>query len=153
MYPRQPDDLNPARGIINALILSAYIWIIIGSIVILLSGCATKPWTKGEMALGAAALTATGLDWAQTRNLSRNPDKFRERNPLLGGHPSTQKVDLFVASSITLGALIAHFGPSLIPESWVEFRESFRTVFLGLWAATEGIVIIGNWNTGTAARW
>jgi len=37
------------------------------------------------------------MDWAQTRNIARNSDKWREINPILGEHPSEDKVDAYFA--------------------------------------------------------
>jgi len=39
-------------------------------------------------------------DWAQTRYISRNTDKFHERNLILGRYPSTTKVDTYFLTVI-----------------------------------------------------
>jgi hypothetical protein len=37
MYPHEPDDLDTARGIINALILSGYLYAILGGLWIIIT--------------------------------------------------------------------------------------------------------------------
>ena len=34
------------------------------------------------------------IDWAQTRQIAAQPDKWLELNPLLGQHPSRAKVNI-----------------------------------------------------------
>ena len=36
-------------------------------------------------------------DWAQTRQIAKNPDKWFETNKLLGVHPSVSRVDTYFA--------------------------------------------------------
>lgn len=36
------------------------------------------------------------LDWAQTRRIARNPDKYYEKNLVLGEHPDQKSVDAYM---------------------------------------------------------
>lgn len=41
-------------------------------------------------------LTAGMADWAQTRQISRDPHRHEEANPFLGPHPSQERVDRYM---------------------------------------------------------
>ena len=64
-------------------------------------------WTDTQKALYLSAQVATVIDWAQTRHIAKNPDKFQEVNPLIGKNPSTNKVDAFMAGRMVANHLIA----------------------------------------------
>jgi hypothetical protein len=46
------------------------------------------------------------IDWMQTRYISRNPDKFKERNPILGSRPSKSKVDAYFATVMLMTTIL-----------------------------------------------
>jgi hypothetical protein len=70
-----------------------------------------RDWAGEEIGWGAAAAAVRLADWAQTRNIVRDPDRFRETNPLIGEHPSRGRVDgSFVLGSALLFGL-AHYLP------------------------------------------
>jgi len=56
---------------------------------------AEESWTSADTNRELVYASFHVMDWAQTRNISRNPDKWYETNALLGRHPSTDKVDLY----------------------------------------------------------
>jgi hypothetical protein len=59
----------------------------------------------------AAVLAA---DWLQTREISRNPDRFYETNPVLGRHPSLSAVNAYFAAG-----LLAHTAVAMaLPPPW-----------------------------------
>ena len=62
-----------------------------------------RPWTDVEKVVFVANTVLTTMDWSQTRYLSRNP-VYYETNPILGTHPSTQKIDMFF-----IGQLIGQY--------------------------------------------
>ena len=70
-----------------------------------------REWTTEEKWTGAAALTLSVIDWAQTRHIAKNPDKWRELNPVLGTNPSVGRVNTYFAMSIAGAAVAAHFMP------------------------------------------
>ena len=63
-------------------------------------------WTTTQKALYLSAQSATVIDWAQTRYIAKNPDKFTEVNPLLGEKPSTDKVDAFMVARLALKVIL-----------------------------------------------
>jgi len=92
-------------------------------------------WDRTDAALGAAALTATVIDWSQTRYVAKNPcphagggsactDPYREAGlarHFIGEYPTVGKVDRYFAGVVVVGGLVAHALPS-----------DYRKVFLGL---------------------
>jgi hypothetical protein len=65
-------------------------------------------WGSTDTFLLATMLTSTAIDWGQTRYIARNPDRFYERNPILGRHPSVNRVDRYFAlCGLAAGGLTA----------------------------------------------
>lgn len=115
-------------------------------IVLALAPClpvrAQEEWTGTQQALAATALVLVAADWAQTRYIARNPDRFRELNPLLPEHPTVAQVNRHFALSIAAGAVLAHF----LPSEW-------RTVFLGSVVVAEASIVGRNFKLGIKASW
>lgn len=61
----------------------------------------SRPWTDEEKLLGATALTLHAIDTAQTSYGMKHG--YRELNPILGSHPSDDKLAAFFVLS-TLGS-------------------------------------------------
>ena len=59
----------------------------------------TKPeWSKADKERQALYMAMHLADWAQTKNIARNPEKFYEKvNLILGDHPHPDKVDAYFA--------------------------------------------------------
>lgn len=98
-------------------------------------------WSKADTQREVAYQMFLGVDWAQTRYVARNPDKFIERNPILGDHPSVDKVDAhFVLSGL------AHYGISrALDEKW---RKRFQYVTV----AFQGAVVARSVHIGVGIR-
>jgi len=88
---------------------------------------ATRAWTPQEKRWAALAVTAGAIDWLQTRNIARNPDRWRERNPRLPDHPTIGQVNRHFATGLVAGALIAHF----VPEYRLPFLRTVAVVQFG----------------------
>ena len=80
-----------------------------GAILVAAAGGAqaqSQAWTTLDYSLAAGAATMMALDWAQTRYGARNPSRYAERNPVMGEHPSTAKVDrYFTAASLLMAGV------------------------------------------------
>ncbi len=100
------------------------------------------PWSKQDFILESSFAAITIVDWAQTRYISRNPERFYEKNPILGKHPSTSKVDLYMGASILSHIVITHF----LPAKW---RPTWQCVWIILELKTVG----GNNQVGIGVRW
>ena len=95
------------------------------------------PWNAADTKREAVYLTLHTMDWAQTREIARNPDKWHETNPYLGNHPSVARVNrYFVAMGIT-HIVIAHILPA-------NYRRAFQYVTIGV----EAGYVVHNFSMG-----
>jgi hypothetical protein len=105
--------------------------------ILLFSASAHADWERRDTELLAATAALTVMDWGQTRNTARNPDRFYERNPFLGRHPSVGDVDkYFTAYLLYIGGV-----SYLLPP-----RE--RRWFLTAYLVYEGGVVGANHYVG-----
>ena len=97
-------------------------------------------WDRTDSLLLTTALTTIAIDWGQTRDISRNPDRFHEGNPILGTHPGIGTVDKYFALAMAGTAVTAGF-LTPTPRKW----------FLGGVTAVQVFVIISNHRIGIRA--
>jgi len=69
---------------------------------------AADDWTMEERTTFAVSSVLLVADWAQTRQISRNADLFRETNPVLGAHPSMGRVNVYFAAALALNYVIGN---------------------------------------------
>jgi hypothetical protein len=112
-------------------------WIKLLLSVLLLYGCANGGWSREDTYRQAEVVVLSGIDWAQTRKIAQNPDKWHEHNPVLGSHPSTEKVDIYFPLSIATNTAIAMALPP-------EYRKWFQYVSIGV----EAGVVASNFSIG-----
>lgn len=107
-------------------------------VLVLLLMCEAKaePWTKEQMQLGAIAAGLYVVDYGQTRNIAKNPQQFRELNPLLGSHP-------------TLGQVNRHFliGTAVV-FSAAHFLPQYRSTILKTFIVIETVNTVRNYHVG-----
>ncbi|MEK7593512.1 MAG: hypothetical protein AAB464_02245 [Patescibacteria group bacterium] len=84
-----------------------------------------KDWTNKDTAREVVYSALHIADWGQTRYIAKNPQKFYERNPLLGKHPSVGKVDTYF-----FGGLVAHAAISYILPP--KYRWVWQYVGIGM---------------------
>ena len=106
-------------------------------IAIFVMGCANGGWSREDTYRQAGVVTLSGIDWMQTRKIAKNPDDYYERNPLLGSHPSTEKVDAYFAASIAAHTVVS---AALPPE----YRKWWQYVSIGV----EAGVVASNFSIG-----
>lgn len=99
--------------------------------------CLAENWTSADTNREAAYLVLHGIDWAQTRYISRNPDKYREQNSIVGHHPHTDRVDAY----FILTGLAHVYVASILSPEW---RRPFQYVTIGL----ESGSVVNNFNIG-----
>ena len=76
-------------------------------IILLLPSVANAGWTKEDTYLQGAVIGALLIDMAQTLYITDHPDKYCELNPLLGEHPSKEKVVGYFMGAIALHTAIS----------------------------------------------
>lgn len=107
---------------------------------ILLSGCAStfaEKWSTGDTIREVTYGTLHVVDWGQTRYIAKHPDKYEERNPLIGRHPSTGRVDIYMGSTLLLHPVISGY---LKPE----YRRWWQYITIGI----EGGAVVNNASIG-----
>lgn len=88
-------------------------------ILLLFSTTAHAEWSEKDTQRQLIFTGLAALDWGQTRYIAKHPDEYYERNPLLGAHPTTGRVDGYFTSSILL-----HWGISaMLPDKWRKYWQ------------------------------
>jgi len=91
---------------------------------------AADEWTTEERTTFAVSSVLLAADWAQTRQIARNGQLFRDTNSILGAHPSIGRVNAYFASALLLNYVI---GRSL--------DRGWRTAwFIGVQSVEAGVV-------------
>ena len=70
-------------------------------------------------------------DYLQTNEIADNPDKWHERNPMLGEHPDQKEVAVYFATSYAIVTAAA----VLLNDPW---REYWQYAVIGVEAAAVG---------------
>jgi hypothetical protein len=86
---------------------------------------AADPWSDSDVNQEVAYMVVHTIDWGQTRYIANNPDKFYEKNSILGSHPSTQRVDGYFLAMALVHIGVAH----ILPSDW---RSAFQYVTIGM---------------------
>lgn len=125
--------------------------VLIAALIALLTlfGCAG--WSNQDIAAETAWQIGNVIDWSQTRTIAKNPDIYQERNVILGSHPTTESVDIFMAVAAIVHPVISHalpqdahiFGAHLKPRMYWQF------ITIG----EKGACIVGNHRAGITVDW
>lgn len=105
------------------------------------NACAFDEWSEADKTREAVYLALHVIDWAQTRNIARSPDKYAENGvfarTMIGAHPSVANVNMYMAGSAILQYAAARALPS-------EYRKAFQYVTI----IDSGSSVIGNFRVG-----
>ena len=96
-------------------------------VLLLLSSSAfADEWTSGDSYREAVFQTLNVIDWGQTRYVAEYPDQFyeRESQQFIGKHPTTGKVDAYMAESAILHLAVSY----LLHSDW---RSAFQYLTIG----------------------
>lgn len=103
----------------------------------------TERWTASDTVRQGALVGLQVVDWRQTRWFVKHPayydctaarceaGSYRERNPVLGAHPSVGKVNNLIGASIVGHALVS----AALPRAW---REGWQYTWIGAEAYSVG---------------
>uniref|UniRef100_A0A6H1ZMG4 Uncharacterized protein n=1 Tax=viral metagenome TaxID=1070528 RepID=A0A6H1ZMG4_9ZZZZ len=140
---------DDGRGSYPRDFLRLIIWILILSMAIVFfvmlfphCSCAADPWTKSDTVREAAFQTLHAVDYLQTRTIARHPEKYYERNPVLGKHPSEENVIVYFAAGAVAHGVISYYLPD-------PYRQIFQYVTIGLSSAC----VLNNFNIGLRVSW
>lgn len=98
-------------------------------------------WTAADKTREAVYLAVDAVDWLQTRNIARNPERYYETNAILGQHPSIGRVNAYFASM-----MLVHVGiVTALPK---EYRAAFQFTSI----AYEVSYVAGNYKLGISAK-
>lgn len=75
-------------------------------------------WNQETTARELCFLFSLSTDWKQTLEISKNPDKYSETNPILGDHPDESKVHAYFAACALTHALVAYMLPPEYSKIW-----------------------------------
>ena len=118
-------------------------------LLLLLSGCASSEWTRGDTYRQTAIIALQGIDWSQTRRIATEQDpqyvdlgggasvsyaqpRYRhvETNPILGDHPTRGQVDAYFAASIAGNALVSFLLPPKYRAPWQYLSIGFQGAYV-----------------------
>jgi hypothetical protein len=130
-------------------------------VVILVSGCASGSWKKywetpfdfdwnkpswkwipENTALLATDFVLTGLDYGQTKYIARHPDKYYEKNTILGKHPSESSVNTYFPLYFIAKNAIT-----------VALPNPYRLIWQGALVGADSYYVIHNKGMGIGFAW
>jgi len=89
----------------------------------------------------AAYWTLHIMDWGQTLEIARHPEKYYELNPILGRHPGVGKVNTYF--------LITGIGHTLISAA---LPKKYRRIWQWFTIGIESSVVLHNFRIGLKVR-
>jgi len=75
-------------------------------------------WTRKDTYRELAWTAMLIVDYGQTMNIARNPEKYKEYNPILGDHPSESAVNLYMLSVAVIHPVVSYYLPPKYRKIW-----------------------------------
>ena len=94
-------------------------------------------WSRSDTVFEITALAIRMIDYGQTLDIAKNPDRYHELNPILGRHPSVGRVHTYFVTSQILHPVISYCLPK-------KYRRAFQMISIGM---SSGLAI-HNYNVG-----
>ena len=118
--------------------------LIVTMVIILYSSFAfsREKWDKTDKILLGTCLVTSMVDYGNTMHIARNPQDHFEYNPLLGTHPSPDKVRGAFLIGLISKIIIAELLPS-----------KYRKIWLGGWTIASGTMVVINHEHGISFEW
>jgi hypothetical protein len=82
-------------------------------------------WTTMDTSLEVVYGAFHVMDWSQTLHFVRNPERYYERNNILGRYPSEGRVNSYFALTLAGHAAVAY----VLPKPW---RTIWQSVWIGI---------------------
>lgn len=106
-----------------------------------------SPFKTTDYLFGATILTTSVLDWGTTYNLSKRYDEgYWEKNPIMGKHPSSQRVNNYFMIAIPAKLLIYYALPK--PADKGVYKLFNRYTFAACMIAANSYWVYNNYNIG-----
>jgi len=100
-------------------------------LVVVSCACPRSDWTRADSMREASYLALHVLDWGQTLDIADHPEKFYERNPILGEHPSRGEVNRYFAAGMVLHPVVSYLLPRPYREWWQYSTIGLEMVVVG----------------------
>jgi hypothetical protein len=110
-------------------------------LVILFPVICDAEWKAQDTALEVTWLSLHVIDWGQTLDIARQPDKYEETNIILGRHPSVGNVNLYMGGWVILHPIISYILPDKARPYW-------QMISIGV----TGSCVIQNFRAGLEVR-
>lgn len=98
-------------------------------------------WRTADTVREATWVTLHVVDWGQTLDIARQPERFHERNPFLGKHPSVGEVNAYASVWLLLHPTISFVLPP-------PYRDVWQYVSIGV----TGSAVVMNFAVGLRVR-
>jgi hypothetical protein len=82
------------------------------------SVCEANDWNLDDTMREVVWQTVNVIDWGQTLEIARNPEDYREYNPVLGKHPSVENVNLYMLSGAIGHSIVSYVLPKKARMYW-----------------------------------
>jgi hypothetical protein len=113
-------------------------FLLVGLVVLFPALLCAEPWTSKQIYLEVACEALMAMDYWQTLNIARNPQKYSEMNPVIGRHPSTESVSQYFLSWMIIHPIVTHVLPSKSKDhKWIN-RENWQYVTIAVEAGAVG---------------
>jgi hypothetical protein len=107
----------------------------------LIAACAPT-WRRVDRATLVASTLSLPCDWGQTRGAAgAGWERSHERNPIMGGRPSTLTVDAYFAGAVAVNAL-----------AWAVLPARWRSLIPGVVIGSQAYAVALNADTARGAR-
>lgn len=118
-----------------------FLSILIFILLILSSSKCYANWNKSDTIREVVWQGIHVIDWGQTLEVARHPEKYHELNPILGRHPSVGRVNVYMGLS-AVGHIVISY---ILPE---KARSYWQYVSIGV----SGACVVNNFNIGLGIK-
>lgn len=92
--------------------------LLLSSLFAFLANAESDKWTTQNTLLEVTGQTLRLIDFGQTLQIARQPERYGEKNSIMGEHPSTEKVCAYFATYMIGSFAISYFLPEPYRTAW-----------------------------------
>jgi hypothetical protein len=117
-------------------------------ILLLIAGTvqAADKWTTQDKILETTWLAIHIIDYGTTLDTTNYGNRYREINPILGEHPSRDKIHIYMIGTAILHPIVTHYLPRKVKIFGYDFPA--RTVFQSVTIGMSGGCVVQNLSVG-----